>query len=104
MEVIVDCPMGRQCEYIKDNVMHRCHWFTKLVGKNPQGEDFIEEWKCAVTWLPFMMVEIAQTNRGQTQATCSMRDEVVNRFDVFNGIALRSLQLKGGEEIKEIPS
>ena len=26
-----------------------CAWFTKLAGKNPQGQKEIEEWGCAVT-------------------------------------------------------
>lgn len=104
MEVILDCPLGNKCEYIKDNVSHHCIWYIKVVGKHPQSEETVEDWGCAMAWLPIMMVEIAQTNRGQTQAICSMRDETNKRQDIFNGMALRNLQLKNNdEEVQKIP-
>jgi hypothetical protein len=41
-----------------------------------------------------MQVEVAQTNRGQTEAICSMRDETIKRQDVFNLLAARSIERK----------
>ena len=77
METIITCPLGSQCEEIRDNKLHRCAWFTKLVGKNPQSEEPIDEWGCAMAWVPIMLVENAQTNRGQTAALESFRNEMV---------------------------
>lgn len=79
MEPIFTCPLGSVCEEIKDNKLHRCRWYVCLAGKDPQSEKEIDEWGCAMEWMPLMMVEVAQTNRGQTQALCSMRDETVSR-------------------------
>lgn len=85
--IIITCPLGSQCEEIKDNKLHRCAWYTQLAGQNPQTGEQINEWKCAMAWMPIMMVENAQTNRGQTAAICSMRDETIKRQDVALMIA-----------------
>jgi hypothetical protein len=96
LEVIITCPMGLKCEEIKDNKAYRCAWFTKLAGKDPQSEKEIEQWGCAISWLPVMLVEVSQTNRGNTDAISSMRNEIVKRQDVFNSVwnaALKSVRL-----------
>jgi len=94
IETQISCPLGSKCEEIKDNVLMRCAWFTKLVGKDPQSEKEIDEWRCAIAWLPIMQVEIAQTNRGQTDAICSMRDETIKRQDIFNTLAAETIKRK----------
>lgn len=76
-EIIIECPLGGQCEHIKDNKLHRCAWYTKLVGKDPQSNKEIDEWACAMSWMPIMMVENTQRVRGMTQATESFRNESV---------------------------
>ena len=94
IETKISCPLGSKCEEIKDNVLMPCAWFTKLVGKDPQSEKEIDEWRCAIAWLPIMQVEIAQTNRGQTDAICSMRDETIKRQDIFNMLAAETIKRK----------
>ena len=90
MKIELTCPLGAQCETAKDNTVYRCMWYTRLQGKHPQSEEIIDEWKCAIAWLPIMQVEVAQTNRGQTEAICSMRDETVKRQDFALNIALQN--------------
>lgn len=82
MEAIRTCPLGSQCEEIKDNKLHVCHWLVEVEGKNPQSEEFIKEKKCAMAWMPILSLEMSQTNRGQTAALCSMRDETLRRQDI----------------------
>ena len=79
VETVTTCPLGHQCEEIKDGKLHRCAWYVQLQGKNPQGEDYIDEWRCAIAWQPILSVEIAQTNRGQTQAIESFRNITVRQ-------------------------
>ena len=95
----VICPLGSVCEEIKDNMLCRCAWYVRLVGKNPQSEESIDEWRCSMAWLPLMLVEVAQTNRSTTEAVVSNRDEVIKRQDMLNhviaaGIKYRSQELK----------
>jgi CxxC motif-containing protein len=82
MEINITCPLGSKCEEIKDNKMYRCAWYTCLQGKNPQSEEVINEWQCAMAWMPIMMVENAQQSRGVNQAITSMRDETIARQDL----------------------
>ena len=87
------CPLGSTCEEVKDGadgkpVIVRCSWYTKLEGKNPQSEEEIEDWACSMSWMPMMMVEMTQTNRGQTAALESFRNETVKGQTEFNQILL----------------
>ena len=40
-----------------------CSWFTQLRGTNPNTGEEIDEWGCAVTWLPILLVENAKQGR-----------------------------------------
>jgi len=87
LKVELTCPLGSTCEEVKDGKIHRCIWYTKIVGKNPQSEEQIDEWKCAIAWMPILQVEMSQTNRGQTRVLESFRNETTKRQEQFNAIA-----------------
>jgi len=78
MDIKTTCPLGSECEQIKNDQLHRCRWYVHLQGKDPQSEKMIDQWDCAIAWLPMLLVENAQTNRGQTSALESLRNEVIN--------------------------
>ena len=90
----VVCPLGGKCKEIKDNVECICAWYVKLVGKDPQSEKTIDQWGCAMAWLPVMLVEVSQTNREVSAIVTSARDEIVKRQDVFNLLAAESVKRK----------
>ena len=84
VEIEYTCPLGSTCEEVKDGKIMRCAWYTKVVGKDPQSTESIDRWACAMSWLPTMMVEVSQTNRGQTAALESFRNETVKGQAEFN--------------------
>jgi hypothetical protein len=86
MDIKITCPLGSQCEEIKDNQMHRCAWYTKLVGKNPNTGEDVDDWSCAIAFMPMLQIEMANTNRGQTAALESFRNETVSGQAQFNEI------------------
>lgn len=94
IDIIITCPLGSKCEEIKDNKLHRCHWYTCLAGQHPQTGEMIDEWKCAMAWMPIMLVENANTNRGQTAAIESFRNETVQSQQVFNSIVAQAANQK----------
>lgn len=94
MEIKLTCPLGSDCETILDNRMHRCRWYIALRGKNPMGEDVIDRWGCAMEWLPVLLVENAQTNRGQTQAIESFRNEMVDGQNTFNALIATAINAR----------
>ena len=79
------CPLGHVCEEIKNNEIHRCAWYTQVAGQLPDGTDTNES-KCAMAWMPILMIENAMTNRGQTAALESFRNEVVTASNTTNNI------------------
>jgi hypothetical protein len=69
-------------------VCHNCEWWTHLRGKHPQGEEILDQWGCAIAWLPMLMVENSQMQR-QTGASV---DKVAN---VMAHAAHESTALRG---------
>ncbi len=70
------CPLlGKECIGLK------CAWFTKVLGHNPQTGKEVEEWACAVAWLPMLAIENSQNTRMSGAAVESFRNEMVKRMD-----------------------
>ena len=55
----------------------KCAWFTHIRGKNPQTGMDVDEWGCAVTWLPMLLIENSQMQRQTGAAVESARNESV---------------------------
>jgi hypothetical protein len=87
MAIELFCPFNKKCEETKRGKILRCSLFTKVTGKKPQSEEQIEQWGCAFSWLPVLLIENAQTNRGQTAALESFRNETVKQQTTFNQLA-----------------
>jgi hypothetical protein len=86
IKTIITCPLGSTCEEVKDGAIHRCMWFIQLAGKDPQTGEDINTNKCSLAWLPILLVENAMTNRGQTAALESFRNESVQQAENLNNI------------------
>jgi len=72
------CPLGSKCEEIRDNKLHRCAWFVKLQGTNPQTGVAIDEHACAIAWMPLLLVENTKSGIGTAAAVESLRNVVAN--------------------------
>lgn len=53
-----------------------CSWFTQVRGTNPNTGQEVDEWACAVTWLPMLMIENSQQQRQTGAAVESFRNEM----------------------------
>lgn len=68
------CPLHKvDCS----TVCHKCPWWTRVIGKNPQSEEMIDDWRCAIALLPMLLIENAQQTRQTGAATESLRNELV---------------------------
>ena len=66
------CPLiGEECMKLK------CAWFTQIRGQNPQSGEEVDEWGCAVTWLPMLLIENSQQQRETSASVQSARNESV---------------------------
>ena len=70
------CPLGNDCEVIKNNILHRCKWYINLKGKDPQSEEIIDKWNCAIVWMVVTQIENNQFTRGTNASIQSLRNTV----------------------------
>lgn len=64
-------------------VCHKCDAWTHLQGRNPNTGEEIDDWKCADSWLPILLLEIATRVRGVTATVESLREEEVKAHSEF---------------------
>ncbi|MBR0940966.1 MULTISPECIES: hypothetical protein [Bradyrhizobium] len=69
------CPLQRED---MSKVCHKCPWWTLVRGKNPQSEEMIDDWRCAVALLPMLLVENAQMQRQTGAVMETFRNDVVS--------------------------
>lgn len=95
MEIKSTCPFGHECEKAIDNkTIERCTFYIHLRGKNPQTEEDIDQYGCAIGWLPILLIENAQTVRGASAAIESFRNETVRGQAEFNSMLAAVAQRK----------
>jgi len=67
-----------------------CAWFLKVVGKNPQTGADIDDWGCAMAWMPILTIENSQQQRQTGAAVESFRNEMVKANEQTAAILLDS--------------
>lgn len=86
---------GSLCPLLKkDCVQMQCAWFTQIRGKNPQTGADVDEWGCAVTWLPLLMIENSQQQRQTGAAVESFRNEMVKANEASQQALIAAAQYK----------
>tara|TARA_B100002019_G_scaffold283816_1_gene290711 strand:+ start:1232 stop:1564 length:333 start_codon:yes stop_codon:yes gene_type:complete len=83
---------GNYCPLIKkDCIGLKCSWYTQIRGANPQTGEPVDEWGCAITWLPMLTIENSQQQRSTSHAVESFRNEMVQanktNIDVLSAAA-----------------
>ncbi len=68
------CPLHQKD---MSEVCHKCPWWTLIRGKDPQSTKEIDNWGCAIGFLPLLLIEGAQLARGNGAAIESFRNEMV---------------------------
>jgi hypothetical protein len=84
---------GNYCPLIKKQcIEHKCAWFTQVRGLNPNTGAEVDEWACAVAWMPVMAIEIAQKENQTGAAVESFRNEVVKANTENQHLYLNSIE------------
>lgn len=76
LKVVRNCPLGHKCEEAKDGAIHRCAWFIKLQGQDPQTGEMHDEMGCAMAWTPLLLIENARHVRSSNTALEGLRNIV----------------------------
>ena len=93
---------GKFCPLIgKDCIQLQCAWFTQVRGVNPNTGEEVDDWSCAVTWLPSLMIENSQQQRQTGAAIESFRNETVKSTMKAQEIYQRELELQAQERLMQ---
>jgi len=90
IKTVLTCPLGSKCEEIKDGAIHRCAWYTKLAGTNPNTGEVLDEHGCAMSWLPMLMIENSMQQRSTSAAVESFRNEMTTANQTSQQLLLTS--------------
>lgn len=83
---------GTFCPLIKGECKGlQCNWFTQVRGTNPNTGKDIDEWGCAMTWLPVLLIENSQQQRHTGAAVESFRNEMVKANETNQQIVMTTL-------------
>ncbi len=78
---------GNFCPLIKkDCVGLQCSWFTQVRGLHPQTGEEIDEWACAMIWLPTLLIENSKQQRHTSSAVESFRNEMAKANETANKV------------------
>lgn len=89
---------GNYCPLIKkDCIGLQCSWFTLVRGTNPNTGKEVDEWSCAIAWLPILLIENSQQQRSTGAAIESFRNEMVKSNETTAQVLLSQV---GGNDIK----
>ena len=84
---------GNFCPLIKkDCIGIKCSWYTQMRGTNPNTGEPVDEWSCAIAWMPVMAVEIAQKSNQTGAAVESFRNETVKANQENQSLYIQALQ------------
>lgn len=105
MEVkIAECPLGAKCEEVKtDNsgkqYIARCPWYIMVRGTDINTGKEVDDWGCAIAWLPTLLINTANESRKGVAATESFRNEMVKQGEQTQKIMLIASHLSTKEKL-----
>ena len=74
---------GNFCPLLqKECIGLQCAWITQVRGTNHNTGEEVDEWDCAVKWMPMLLIENSQQQRQSGAAVESFRNEIVKRMDM----------------------
>jgi hypothetical protein len=84
IEPKANCPLDgfKPCRQLE------CAWFLKIAGTNPNTGEPIEDWGCAMSWLPILAIENSQMQRQTGAAVESFRNEMVKANEASQRLIL----------------
>jgi hypothetical protein len=83
---------GTFCPLIKkDCVEMKCAWFTRIQGYDMNTGNQVDEWQCAISLMPMLLIENSGQQRQTGAAVESFRNEMVKANDQTAKVLLASV-------------
>lgn len=84
---------GKFCPLIKkDCIGLQCAWFTKVSGYDINSGKQIDDWHCAIGWMPLLIIESAGQQRQTGAAVESFRNEMVKAQQSAQQVLLKAVE------------
>lgn len=94
---------GTFCPLIKkDCVGITCAWYTRVQGVDMNTGNQIDNYECAVTWLPMLLIENSGQQRQTGAAIESFRNEMVKSNEQSQQLLLATAGIVKDEQPKLI--
>lgn len=86
---------GCHCPLLgKDCIQLQCAWFTQLRGVDSQTGKEVDDWGCAIAWMPALLIENSSQQRSTSSEVEALRNQVFNKqqeVNKFNPINIESM-------------
>jgi hypothetical protein len=74
-----------------------CAWFLKIRGSNPNTGEDVDDWGCAIAWMPVLLIENSQQQRQTGAAVESFRNEMVKSNESSQQLLISAAQRRLGD-------
>jgi hypothetical protein len=83
---------GSYCPLIKkDCIGLQCAWFTRVQGYDINTGNQVDEYQCAIAWMPMLLIENSGQQRQTGAAVESFRNEMVKSNETSQKVLLATL-------------
>jgi hypothetical protein len=90
---------GTFCPLIKkDCAGLTCAWFTRVQGIDKNTGNQVDEYQCAIAWMPMLLIENSGQQRQTGAAVESFRNEMVKANETSQKVLLASLGFQRQED------
>lgn len=88
LEAKANCPLDKfkPCRELE------CAWFMKVRGNNPNTGEEVDDFGCAMAWIPVLLIENSQQQRQTGAAVESFRNEMIKANDVSQQVLRATIQ------------
>lgn len=90
---------GNYCPLVKEDCLGlKCAWFTQVRGHNPNTGKEVDEWACAIAWIPMLTIENSQMQRQTGAAVESFRNEMVKSNQASQQVLLAAAGVRSPQQ------
>lgn len=82
---------GTYCPLVKKDCLGlQCAWFTRVQGVDTNTGNQVDEYQCAIAWMPMLLIENSGQQRQTGAAVESFRNEMVKANEATTMALLNS--------------
>jgi hypothetical protein len=82
---------GTYCPLVKKDCLGlQCAWFTRVQGVDTNTGNQVDEYQCAIAWMPMLLIENSGQQRQTGAAVESFRNEMVKANEATTRALLAS--------------